>query len=113
MPRFALLFALIFPCCVQAVAQEHPSVAAQSNSVYVGADGKYEAVPDTAVIQFNISVQEDHPQAAYDHAAKETEQCGKCFGPMAWRPSRQTSDSSQYNRPMTGDPESRNSSAIA
>ena len=74
MPRFALLFALMFPCCVPAVAQEHPSIAAQSNSVYVGADGKYEAVPDTAVIQFNISVQEDHPQAAYDHAAKETEQ---------------------------------------
>jgi uncharacterized protein YggE len=55
-------------------AQEHPAVTAQANSVYVGADGKYDATPDTAVIQFNISVQEDKPQAAYEHAAKETEQ---------------------------------------
>ena len=35
-------------------AQEHPSITAQPNSVYVGADGKFESAPDTAVIQFNI-----------------------------------------------------------
>jgi uncharacterized protein len=56
------------------VAQEHPSVTAQPNSVYVGADGKFEAAPDTAVIQFNVSVQEDTAQAAYQHASKEVEQ---------------------------------------
>jgi uncharacterized protein YggE len=55
-------------------AQDHPSVTALANSVYVGADGKFEAAPDTAVIQFNISAQEDTAQAAYQHASKDVEQ---------------------------------------
>jgi uncharacterized protein len=57
-----------------AVAQEHPTVAAQANTVYVGADGKFEAAPDTAQIQFNVSVQDDTSQAAYQHGSKEVEQ---------------------------------------
>jgi uncharacterized protein YggE len=59
---------------VLAVSQEHPSVTAQPNTVYVGADGKFEASPDTAVLQFNISAQEDTARAAYDRAAKDAEQ---------------------------------------
>ena len=55
-------------------AQEHPALTALPNSVYVGADGKFEAAPETAVIQFNISVQEDTSQAAYQHASKDAEQ---------------------------------------
>jgi uncharacterized protein YggE len=55
-------------------AQEHPTVAAQPNTVYVGADGKFESAPDTAVIQFNVSVQEDTSQAAYQHASRDVEQ---------------------------------------
>jgi uncharacterized protein len=55
-------------------AQEHPTVTAQPNSVYVGADGKFEAAPDTAVIQFNLSAQEDTAQKAYEHASKDAEQ---------------------------------------
>ena len=55
-------------------AQEHPTITALPNSVYVGADGKFESAPDTAVIQFNISVQENTSQAAYEHASKEAEQ---------------------------------------
>ncbi|MGC2550927.1 MAG: SIMPL domain-containing protein, partial [Candidatus Sulfotelmatobacter sp.] len=47
---------------------------AQPNSIYVGTDGKFESAPDTAVIQFNISVQEDTSQAAYQHASKDAEQ---------------------------------------
>jgi uncharacterized protein YggE len=57
-----------------AVAQEHPAVTAQSNTVYVGVDGKYEAAPDTAVIRFNLSVQENKAQAAYEHASRDAEQ---------------------------------------
>ncbi len=72
MSRIALV--LVFFAACRMSAQEHPAISAQPNSVYVGADGKYDATPDTAVIQFNISVQEDKPQAAYEHAAKETEQ---------------------------------------
>ncbi|MGB7600295.1 MAG: SIMPL domain-containing protein [Candidatus Sulfotelmatobacter sp.] len=55
-------------------AQEHPNLTAQPNSVYVGADGKFESAPDTAVIQFNISVQADTSQAAYQHASKDVEE---------------------------------------
>jgi uncharacterized protein YggE len=55
-------------------AQEHPAVTAQPNSVYVGADGKFEAAPDTAQIQMNVSVQDDSPQAAYQRASKNVEQ---------------------------------------
>ena len=55
------------------MAQEHPAVTALPNSVYVGADGKFESAPDTAVIQFNVSVQDDTSQSAYQHASKEVD----------------------------------------
>ncbi len=70
-------------CCVLALllfaisaapAQDHPAVSAQANTVYVGADGKFEAAPDTAQIQFNVSVQEDTSQAAFQRASKNVEQ---------------------------------------
>ncbi len=69
------LYLLVLSVLVTAsFAQEHPTVTAQPNTVYVGADGKFESAPDTAVIQFNISVQENTSQGAYDHASKEAEQ---------------------------------------
>ena len=67
---FALL--LLFPSA--AVAQDHPAVSAQPNTIYVGADGKYESVPDTAQIQFNVSVQDETSQAAFQRASKNVEQ---------------------------------------
>jgi uncharacterized protein len=69
-----LLMALIVAVSVSAFAQEHPSVSAQANTVYVGADGKFESAPDTAVIQFNVSAQEDTSQAAFQHASQSVEQ---------------------------------------
>ncbi len=57
-----------------AFAQDHPAISAQPNSVYVGADGKFETAPDTALLQFNISVQENTSQAAYQQASKQAEQ---------------------------------------
>jgi len=57
-----------------AAAQEHPAVTAQPNSIFVGADGKYEAAPDTAVMQFNISAQDETSRGAYDRASKNAEQ---------------------------------------
>jgi uncharacterized protein YggE len=59
---------------VASLAQEHPVVTALPNSVYVGADGKFESAPDTAVLQFNVSVQDESAQTAYQHASKEVEQ---------------------------------------
>jgi uncharacterized protein YggE len=57
-----------------ALAQDHPTITAQPNSVFVGADGKFEANPDTALVQFNISAQEDNSRAAYDRASKAADQ---------------------------------------
>jgi uncharacterized protein YggE len=56
------------------LAQDHPAITALPNSIYVGADGKFESAPDTAVIQFNISVQDNKSKAAYDRASKQAEQ---------------------------------------
>lgn len=61
-------------CAIPLAAQEHPALTARQNTVYVGADGKFEAAPDTAVLQFNVSVQDDTSQAAYQHASKDVEQ---------------------------------------
>jgi uncharacterized protein len=67
-------FALLVFASTAALAQEHPTVTAQQNTVYVGADGKYEAVPDTAQIQFNVSVQDDTSQVAFQRASKNVDQ---------------------------------------
>jgi uncharacterized protein YggE len=72
--KSALCFLALCTLATTSFAQEHPTVTALPNSVYVGADGKFESAPDTAVMQFNISVQDSTSQAAYDHASKETEQ---------------------------------------
>ena len=68
----ALLLALL--ACPVAFTQDRPTVTAQPNSVFVGADGKFEANPDTALMQFNISAQEATSREAYDHASKSAEQ---------------------------------------
>ena len=70
--RFALVLLLLSTTAV--VAQEHPAVTAQMNTVYVGADGKCEAAPDTAQIQFNVSVQDENSQAAFQRASKNVEE---------------------------------------
>src|SRR6202023_1295676 len=55
-------------------AQDRSTVNAQANTVYVSADGKFESAPDTAQIQFNVSVQDDTSQAAFARASKDVEQ---------------------------------------
>lgn len=70
-PALCVLLLTILTLASQ--AQEHPALTALPNSLYVGADGKFESAPDTAVIQFNISVQDDTSQTAYQHASKEVE----------------------------------------
>lgn len=69
-----IVFSAILVFSGAAFAQEHPAVTAQPNTVYVGADGKFEAPPDTAQIQMNVSVQDDSPQAAYQRASKDVDQ---------------------------------------
>src|SRR5690349_5771190 len=65
---------LLLLCAVPALGQERPTVTAQANTVFVGADGKFDATPDTALVQFNISAQEDTSAAAYARASKAAEQ---------------------------------------
>jgi len=65
---------LLFLVGSAASAQDRPTITAQPNTVFVGADGKFEANPDTAVMQFNISAQEATSREAYDRVSKSTEQ---------------------------------------
>ena len=76
----SLLIAISLLACVLGIltplslrAQERTSTFTP-NTVWVGADGKCEAEPDTAVVQFDISAQEDNVQAANARATKAAEQ---------------------------------------
>jgi uncharacterized protein len=72
--KYAICLAAACLLRIACLAQEHPTLAALPNTVYVGADGKFESAPDTAVLQFNVSVQEDSAEEAYEHASKDVEQ---------------------------------------
>ncbi len=74
MKSLGLFCALLLCSAAAAIAQDRPAVGAQPNTVYVGADGKFEAAPDTAQIQFNVSVQDETSQAAFQRASKNVEQ---------------------------------------
>jgi uncharacterized protein len=50
-----------------------PTLQAMPNTVFVGADGKFETAPDTALIQFNILAQADSAKEAYDLASRQAE----------------------------------------
>ncbi|HEY1270583.1 MAG TPA: SIMPL domain-containing protein [Terriglobales bacterium] len=76
--RTALFLLLL--CTISAAAQEHPAVAAQANTVYVGADGKFETPPDTAQVQFNIAAQEESAKAAYERASRNAQQIRQILG---------------------------------
>src|ERR1022692_239938 len=64
-------------CCVLVLGTvlhaQAPTVTALPNTIYVGADGKYETAPDAALIQFNITAQATTAKDAYDQAAKQAE----------------------------------------
>lgn len=68
-----LSFFFVALTSLNVLAQER-TISPTANTVWVGADGKYEADPDTAVMQFNISAQEDSLQAATARATKAAEQ---------------------------------------
>jgi len=69
--------ALVTVCAVLVLSAllmaQSPTLTALPNTVFVGADSKFETAPDTALIQFNISAQADSAKEAYDQAAKEAE----------------------------------------
>ncbi len=59
-----------------ATAQDR-SPAVHPNTILVGAEGNFEANPDTALLECNISTQQTTSQAAYAEAAKDTDQVRK------------------------------------
>jgi uncharacterized protein len=61
---------LLLVAVTAAVAQERPALTLQLNTVYVGSEGKFESAPDTALVQFNISAQEETSKSAYERAAR-------------------------------------------
>jgi uncharacterized protein len=70
--RILPLLLLLLPA-LGAFAQELPR-GYQPDTIYVGADGKFEAEPDTAVITFNIGAQEPVLKDAYARAQRAAEQ---------------------------------------
>jgi uncharacterized protein len=74
MKTHSTLFVALLALTSLAKGQDRPTVTAQPNTVYVSADGKFEADPDTAVVQFNISAQKDKSHDAYERASQAAEQ---------------------------------------
>ena len=70
--KTALIAFCLLAFCAAMFAQA-PTVTTLPNTIYVGADGKFDAAPDTALIQFNISSQASTAKDAYDQASKQAE----------------------------------------
>jgi len=68
LPLFLLLSAVL------PVLSQEPQRTILPDTIYVGADGKFEAEPDTAVVQFNIAAQETDLKAASERAQRAAEQ---------------------------------------
>ena len=69
-----LAFMTMLPTVTPLGAQDRSSATPIPNTVWVGADGKFEAEPDTVLVQFNISAQEDKQQDANQKASHAAEQ---------------------------------------
>jgi uncharacterized protein len=61
-------------CLLSALSiAQSPALSPLPNTVLVGAEGKFETAPDTALIQYNISAQAASAKEAYDQAGKQAE----------------------------------------
>jgi uncharacterized protein YggE len=67
-------FLIVVIATLAASAQQTPGISAAPNTVFVGAEGRFEAAPDTAELQFNLAPQEATAKEAYDHASRAAEQ---------------------------------------
>jgi uncharacterized protein len=72
--KSALLIPAVLLLAAPVALGQAPTVSAAPNTVFAGADGKYEAAPDTALVQFNISAHAETAKAAYELASKQAEQ---------------------------------------
>jgi uncharacterized protein YggE len=70
MKAIVRIFCVLIASCSMAFTQVSSSPATiQVNTIYAGADGKFESPPDTAVIRMDMASQQDTSRAAYDHVA--------------------------------------------
>lgn len=58
---------------IAAAQQPMPAYYSPANSITVGADGKFEAEPDRAVVNFTVAAQAETSDAAYARASKAAE----------------------------------------
>jgi len=72
-PLVLLAFASLLISVLPLAGQER-TFKPQPNTVWVGADGKFESEPDTALVQFNISAQEEKLPDANQRATQAAEQ---------------------------------------
>ena len=77
MKDFVLLSFVVVALAFGAFAQNQPIV--QPNTIYAGADGKFEADPDTAVLNLSISAQEPDMKQAYAQAQLSVDQARKAL----------------------------------
>ncbi len=68
-----LFLATLFLAGMTAAQVSSTVTAVQLNTIYAGADGKFESAPDTAVLRLDIAAQHDTSRAAYDMAAVAAE----------------------------------------
>jgi uncharacterized protein len=74
MRNVAVVSILLFLFTITGLAQDQRQPILHPDTVYVGADGKFESAPDTALVQFNIAAQEPELQAAHTRATNAAEQ---------------------------------------
>jgi uncharacterized protein len=74
MRTVAVVSILLFLFTITGLAQDQRQPILHPDTVYVGADGKFESAPDTALVQFNIAAQEPELQAAHTRATNAAEQ---------------------------------------
>ncbi|HYE24269.1 MAG TPA: SIMPL domain-containing protein [Clostridia bacterium] len=75
MKRSLLFLAVVFLSSLTLLAQTAPYPwTSPRDNITVSSDGKFEADPDTAVIQFNIAAQENELKAAHERAARAAEE---------------------------------------
>lgn len=70
---FLVTVLLLLVVAAPLVAQDR-TANPMPNTIWVGADGKFDSDPDTALVQFNISAQEDKLQDASQKATQAAEQ---------------------------------------
>lgn len=71
---FAFTVSLFTVASLRAQDRSDRAVTPMPNTVWVAADGKFESEPDTVLVQFNISAQEDKLPDANQKASRAAEQ---------------------------------------